>query len=324
MQITVILIHYPTGMGKEALAPPAQIVNLPSRFQEGGRFALDRMPLRDVIPLPSARRPDKGKMDVASHETNHLLIASYLGIPVVEVSVNPHWPVLGWTLIEGHINNQDYMTIAAGGAIHTPSGQAMGFGGDIFGIRQAANSAGKSAGAEIDAAKNRAHAILSEFPVPFRTKIAEIISLFGSASKEKLQSIFERAAFEHEWEMAGLDLEHHLHQSLFVFAKDESRIKKSEYEDPHIPQKGDYTLIIHGILGPSRRYFKDGEEVKECKTCGGIGEHTYNHTTGTEDGRNDGKLPEKDDASHSPQNHGSITVSKEDSPKPGGIVWKIL
>lgn len=214
---------------------------------------------RPSITLPSKRERgfiDYSKVEVAGHELNHALTALGMGIIPHSLSVRPERESLGRTIFLGEIGAHSFQVIAAAGALHTPDGDAHGYGNDIYKVRTIRDL---YEGMTEDEAKLKAQAAIDQYSFRARRRTAEIIAFYGEVQGSLIEDILKWSEYEIKLEDMGIEPD----STSFVVEQK--------------PTINTYTQIDYLGRGTMRIIFvKNGKEEKKdlfCEKCGELNGH---------------------------------------------------
>lgn len=220
------------------------------------------------VPKPHERTASNEALETSYHETNHLLLAKLVSIPVLGVSTKPEGISAGRTIVAGHLNPTGFQIVAAGGACNTPIGRAEGYGSDMAQVYGLSFANGYAA----EAAISDARMLLASIPDDVKHRIAQIIASMGEVMGESLiDKVIEIASLEARFNITSALSEH-----AEKLKELRSKILTPEYADSitrnertiiETPIGGGITILIRVTRD------EEGKEHTFCTYCHGQDDH---------------------------------------------------
>ena len=156
------------------------------------------------MPGPGQRK-NQERAPVASHELGHADAAiSVAKIFPDEVSVNPSRDGSeGRNTFSSDMETHKSQVVAAAGSVDTPFGAAEGYGSDMGKVAMMHAIGG---GMSPEAAHASAKSVVELRSFDEREAAAEVLAHEGEVAGADVPEIFERGAFEEEWEGFGYEI----------------------------------------------------------------------------------------------------------------------
>ena len=208
--------------------------------------------LSDVPTKLERGEQDPLRLYVATHELQHALVGTNVGLIVNEISTVPEGNIGGYTSFAPTRNIAGFQVAAAASMAHGPHGDPFGFGHDAQQINYLSYFPGSLT---LEEAYGKAAQILERYDMDVRERAAEIIAYMEKVPGSIIELILERARLEIQEEK-----------------RVETLLPEVEiYMEEQYGELREFTIILERL--PNGEVVQTVIEVIICESCGGRDGH---------------------------------------------------